>query len=69
MSQSANRIILVGNLARDPELAARKQGEGKIANIALGTSESWNARNTGERREEKTVAPCCVLQRPSLGRD
>ncbi|NHN86096.1 single-stranded DNA-binding protein [Acetobacter musti] len=52
MSQSVNRVILVGNLGRDPELAARREGDGKIANIAVATSESWNDRNTGERREK-----------------
>ncbi|HWB47472.1 MAG TPA: single-stranded DNA-binding protein [Stellaceae bacterium] len=50
MAGSINKVILVGNLGRDPEI--RSTGEGmRIANLALATSESWRDRNSGERKE------------------
>ena len=50
MAGSVNKVILVGNLGRDPEI--RSTGDGtRIANLALATSESWRDRNSGERKE------------------
>jgi single-strand DNA-binding protein len=50
MAGSINKVILVGNLGRDPEI--RSTGEGvRIANLALATSETWRDRNSGERKE------------------
>jgi single-strand DNA-binding protein len=50
MAGSINKVILVGNLGRDPEI--RSTGDGmRIANLALATSESWRDRNSGERKE------------------
>ncbi|MCB2114255.1 MAG: single-stranded DNA-binding protein [Parvularculaceae bacterium] len=51
MAGSVNKVILIGNLGRDPEI--RKTQDGKsIANFSVATSESWKDRNTGERREK-----------------
>ena len=52
MAGSVNKVILIGNLGRDPEVRASQNG-GKIANITVATSESWNNKQTGQR-EEKT---------------
>ena len=50
MAGSVNKVILVGNLGRDPEI--RSTGEGvRIANLNLATSESWRDRVSGERKE------------------
>ncbi len=50
MAGSVNKVILIGNLGRDPEV--RKTQDGKsIVNFSIATSESWKDRNTGERRE------------------
>src|SRR5437588_6832493 len=50
MAGSVNKVILVGNLGRDPEI--RSTGEGlRIANLNLATSESWRDRTSGERKE------------------
>lgn len=46
-----NKVILVGNLGRDPEIRSTQDGT-KIANLSLATSESWKDKNTGERREK-----------------
>ena len=45
-----NKVILVGNLGQDPEIRTMPNGEA-VANIMVATSESWNDKNTGERRE------------------
>lgn len=50
MAGSVNKVILVGNLGRDPEVRSTQDGM-KIVNLALATSERWRDRNTGEQRE------------------
>lgn len=50
MSGSVNRVILVGNLGRDPEIRRTSSGE-KIANLNIATSETWKAKD-GERKEK-----------------
>lgn len=50
MAGSVNRVILVGNLGRDPEVRSFSNG-GKVCNLRIATSESWRDRNTGERKE------------------
>ncbi len=51
MSGSVNKVILVGNLGRDPEVRYMQSG-GKVVNLALATSERWTDRTSGERREK-----------------
>ncbi len=50
MAGSVNKVILVGNLGRDPEIRTMQSGD-KLANFSVATSETWNDRQTGERRE------------------
>jgi single-strand DNA-binding protein len=50
MAGSVNKVILIGNLGRDPEIRSMQTGD-RVCNIALATSESWKDRNTGERKE------------------
>src|SRR5689334_13276759 len=50
MAGSVNKVILVGNLGRDPELRSTQDGT-RIANLNLATSESWRDRVSGERKE------------------
>ncbi|MDI3337253.1 single-stranded DNA-binding protein [Defluviimonas aestuarii] len=50
MSGSVNKVILIGNLGRDPEVRSFQNG-GKVCNLRIATSENWRDRNTGERRE------------------
>ena len=50
MSGSVNKVILVGNLGRDPEIRTLNSGD-RVANLNLATSETWRDRNSGERKE------------------
>jgi single-strand DNA-binding protein len=50
MAGSVNKVIIVGNLGRDPEVRQFQNG-GKVCNLRIATSETWKDRNTGERRE------------------
>lgn len=50
MAGSVNKVILVGNLGREPEVRHSPDG-GKIVNFTLATSESWKDRTSGERRD------------------
>lgn len=51
MAGSVNKVILVGNLGRDPEIRSTQDGR-EIANLAIATSESWRDKSSGERREK-----------------
>ena len=50
MAGSVNKVILVGNLGRDPEVRSLNNG-GKVVQLNLATSESWRDRQSGERQE------------------
>ncbi|MCZ4340589.1 single-stranded DNA-binding protein [Sphingomonadaceae bacterium G21617-S1] len=51
MAGSVNKVILVGNLGRDPESRAFANG-GKVVSLRVATSEQWKDRNSGERRDK-----------------
>jgi single-strand DNA-binding protein len=51
MAGSVNKVILVGNLGRDPEVRRMTSGE-PIVNLSVATSESWRDKNSGERKEK-----------------
>ncbi len=51
MAGSVNKVILVGNLGRDPEIRTLNSGE-RVANLSLATSETWRDKATGERKEK-----------------
>src|SRR5579871_1221551 len=50
MAGSVNKVILVGNLGRDPEVRNSQDGQ-KIVQLSIATSETWNDRASGERKE------------------
>ncbi len=50
MTGSVNKVILIGNLGRDPEVRSFQNG-GKVCNLRIATTETWRDRNTGERQE------------------
>ena len=51
MAGSVNKVILIGNLGRDPEVRTMQNGN-KVANLNIATSESWKDKTTGERKEK-----------------
>lgn len=63
MAGSVNKVILVGNLGRDPEVRQFQNG-GKVCNLRLATSESWKDRNTGERRERTEWHSVAIFSEP-----
>ena len=50
MAGSVNKVILVGNLGRDPEIRSMNSSD-RVCNLSLATSESWNDKSSGERQE------------------
>ncbi|OAN43977.1 single-stranded DNA-binding protein [Paramagnetospirillum marisnigri] len=64
MAGSVNKVILLGNLGRDPEVRTSQDGS-KIVNLNIATSESWKDRATGERKE-KTEWHRVVIFNPNL---
>jgi single-strand DNA-binding protein len=51
MAGSVNKVILIGNLGKDPEIRRTQDGR-PIANLSIATSETWRDKNTGERKEK-----------------
>jgi len=51
MAGSVNKVILVGNLGKDPEIRSLNSGE-RVANLSIATSETWRDKSTGERKEK-----------------
>lgn len=66
MAGSVNKVILIGNLGRDPEVRTFNNG-GKVVNLRIATSENWKDRNTGERRERTEWHTVAIFSEP-LGR-
>ena len=63
MAGSVNKVILVGNLGRDPEVRSFQNG-GKVANLRIATSENWKDRNTGERKERTEWHTVAIFSEP-----
>jgi single-strand DNA-binding protein len=61
MAGSVNKVILVGNLGKDPEVRTTQDGT-KIVNLTLATGESWTDRESGERKGAHGMAPGGDLQ-------
>ncbi|WP_226925764.1 MULTISPECIES: single-stranded DNA-binding protein [unclassified Meridianimarinicoccus] len=63
MAGSVNKVILVGNLGRDPEVRTFQNG-GKVVNLRIATSERWRDRNTGENRERTEWHSVAIFSEP-----
>ena len=66
MSGSVNKVTLVGNLGRDPEIRAMQNGD-KIVQLSVATSDRWKDKNSGEQRE-RTEWHRVVIFNDALGR-
>lgn len=63
MAGSVNKVIIIGNLGRDPEVRSFPSG-GKVCNLNIATSENWKDRNTGEKRERTEWHRVAIYSEP-----
>lgn len=63
MAGSVNKVILVGNLGRDPEVRSFQNG-GKVCNLRIATSENWRDRQSGERKERTEWHSVAIFSEP-----
>ena len=61
MAGSVNKVIIIGNLGRDPEVRTFSNG-GKVCNLRIATSETWKDKNTGERKERTEWHSVAIFQ-------
>ncbi len=66
MAGSVNKVILVGNLGRDPEVRTFPNG-GRVANFSIATSESWKDKTSGEKKERTEWHRISVLNDALVG--
>jgi single-strand DNA-binding protein len=63
MAGSVNKVILVGNLGKDPEIRRTQDGR-PIANLSIATSETWRDKGTGERKEKTEWHRVVIFSEP-----
>lgn len=63
MAGSVNKVILVGNLGRDPEIRRTQDGKA-IANLSLATAETWRDKSSGERKEKTEWHRVVIFSEP-----
>ena len=63
MAGSVNKVILIGNLGRDPETRSFQNG-GKVCNLRIATSERWKDRSSGEQREKTEWHSVAIFSEP-----
>ena len=63
MAGSVNKVIIVGNLGRDPEVRTFPSG-GKVDNLRIATSETWKDKQTGERKERTEWHSVAIFSEP-----
>ena len=63
MAGSVNKVIIVGNLGRDPEVRTFPSG-GKVVNLRIATSETWKDKQTGERKERTEWHSVAIFSEP-----
>ena len=66
MTGCVNKVILLGNLGRDPEVKQLRSGD-PVVNLRIATNDTWRDKETGERRE-RTEWHSVVIFNPTLGR-
>ncbi len=63
MAGSVNKVIIIGNLGRDPEVRSFQNG-GKVVNLRIATSETWRDRTSGERKERTEWHSVAIFNEP-----
>lgn len=65
MAGYLNKVLIIGNLGRDPEVRSFPNG-GKVCNLRLATSETWKDKNTGERKEKTEWHSVAIFSEPLI---
>ncbi len=63
MAGSVNKVIIIGNLGRDPEVRSFPNG-GKVCNLRIATSETWRDKQSGERKEKTEWHSVAIFSEP-----
>ena len=63
MAGSVNKVIIIGNLGRDPEVRSFQNG-GKVVNLRIATSETWRDKQSGERKERTEWHSVAIFSEP-----
>lgn len=63
MAGSVNKVIIIGNLGRDPEVRTFQNG-GKVCNLRVATSEAWKDKQSGERKERTEWHSVAIMSEP-----
>ena len=63
MSGSVNKVIIIGNCVRDPEVRTFQSG-GKVVNLRIATSEKWRDKESGERKERSEFHSVAIFNEP-----
>jgi single-strand DNA-binding protein len=63
MARSVNKVTILGNLGRDPEVRTFQNG-GKVVNLRIATSETWNDKTSGERKERTEWHSVAIMNDP-----
>ena len=66
MAGSVNKVIIVGNLGRDPEVRTFQNG-GKVCNLRIATSETWKDKQSGERKERTEWHSVAIMSEALVG--
>lgn len=66
MAGSVNKVFIIGNLGRDPEVRSFQSG-GRVCNLRIATSESWKDKATGERKERTEWHAVTIYNDPLIG--
>ena len=66
MAGSLNKVTLIGNIGRDPEIRSLQDGR-EVANLSVATSESWKDKSTGEKKERTEWHRVVVFSQPLIG--
>lgn len=66
MAGSVNKVILIGNLGKDPEVRSMQNG-GKVCNLRVATSETWKDKQSGERQERTQWHQVVIFNEPLIG--
>lgn len=66
MAGSVNKVTIIGNLARDPEVRSFSNG-GRVANMTVATSERWTDKQSGERREKSEFHRVAIMNDNLIG--